>query len=367
MKIQIAERFHPFFHRPGAQIFLPLSTWVVTLYPARIQLESLSQESRKLTLDFSLQGPVRQFTGECDLERGLIRVFGRVSKGYFRYVIKRVEEGIALTFEKIPGASFECTYREEKTTYSLKEKESILFSLPKEAGSASVPQARLSLGNHKKQDWDMVLRRFDLQELLPVAMRLGEMIPFTSRNQESAGTLALLKSFAEATTSCRRLEAQEACEQWLRHSFADFLIPSLDDPYFQGVIPPCGNDLPRGLALRHLTEGARLIRSLFFREAEESWVTLPCLFPLFSAGRLIDVCTSHREQISMEWSKHQLKKMIVHTLQPKVQKLVLPKEIRSFRVRASLKERGRVIAVHKGRAELNLPADAHLFLDCFKN
>lgn len=366
MKITIAERLHPFSHRPGTQCPLPLSTWQATIFPTRIVLQKIDAPSQSFTLDFAIQGPMKDFTAEIDLEKAVLRVFGSTTSGYLRYEIRRSSDGILFTFEKIPSQTLNCTLQGKAISYQLGEKETLLIPVPAEAAPVSIPAERLSLGMHKSQDWDMVMRRFDLKEIFPVFMRLGAMVPSVPPTRSSSGTLELLNAFRTACASRAKLQAHAASEQWLLASFAGILVPTLNDTLFQGILPPSEASQENGSPLSHLIEGASLIRSLFFQETELHWEILTCLLPAFDSGRLINLATQNEETLSIEWSKHQLKKVIVQTRAPRTQVLRFPKEIHSFRLRKSLQEKGRVIELQSGQIALDLPAQGQLFLDCFK-
>jgi hypothetical protein len=371
MKITIAERFHPFSHRPGTVCPLPLSTWQATIYPTRIILSKIDAPSHSFILDLALQGPVKEFTVELELEKGIIRVFGFMGKKSIRYEIRRHTDGILFTFEKIPTPSLQCNLLGKALSYQLVEKEPLLIPVPPEMTTVTIPTTRLSLGMHKAQDWEMVLRRFDLREILPILMRLGATIPSTATVQQPSGTLQLLHAFESACAARNKLEATASCEQWLRTSFTGILVPTLNDTLFQGILPSSAPVSENTSVLPHLIEGSRLVRSLFFEETQgpcekTQWEILPCLLPAFAAGRLLNLSTQHLDTLSIEWSKHQLKKMIIHTSQQRLQSLKFPKEIRSFRLRTSLKEKGKVYHLEGGCIELPLPAHTQLFLDCFK-
>lgn len=366
MKITIAERLHPFSHRPGVRCPLPLSTWQATFYPTRIILQKIDTPSQRFTLDLALQGPMKDFTAEVDLEKGVIRVFGSTPLGYLFYEVRRSSDGILFTFEKVPSSSLNCTIHGKAIAYQLGEKETLLVPIPLENALAAIPAERLSLGMHKSQDWDMVLRRFDLKEIFPIFMRLGAMVPSVHAPRSSSGTFAVLNAFQSACASRAKLEVHAVCEQWLLASFTGILVPTLDDPLFQGILPPCETIQENSSPLPHLIEGARLIRSLFFQESEQHWEVLPCLLPAFAAGRLIHLATQHEETLSIEWSKHQLKKVIIQTRAPRSQVLRFPKEIHSFRLRKSLNEKGKVLELQGDQIALDLPGQTQLFLDCFK-
>ncbi len=366
MKITIAERLHPFSHRPGARCPLPLSTWQATLYPTRIILQKIDSPSQSFTLDLALQGPMKDFTAEVDLEKGIIRVFGSTAAGYLRYEIRRSSDGILFTFEKVPSLSLDCTLHGKASAYQLGEKQTLLVPIPAEVVSSTIPTERLSLGMHKSQDWDMVLRRFDLKEIFPIFMRLGAMVPSVHAPRSSSGTFALLNALQSACTSRAKLEVHAACEQWLLASFTGILVPTLDDPLFQGILPPSKTIQENGSLLSHLMEGSSLIRSLFFQETELHWEILPCLLPAFASGRLINVATQHKETLSIEWSKHQLKKVIIQTRSPRTQVLRFSKEIHSFRLRKTLNEKGRFLQLQADQIALDLPGQTQIFLDCFR-
>lgn len=366
MKITIAERLHPFSHRPGTQCPIPLSTWQSTIYPTRIILQKIDKPSQSFILDLSLQGPMKDFTAEIDLEKAVVRVFGSTPAGYLRYEVRRSSDGILFTFEKIPGAVLNCTLQGKAVSYQVTQKETLLVPGPAEAAPAAIPTERLSLGMHKSQDWEMVLRRFDLREIFPVLLRLGAMVPSVHPLRSSSGTLGLLTAFQEACASRAKLQVHAACEQWLLASFAGILVPTLNDTLHQGILPSSAPVLEGPSAISHLIEGSQLVRSLFFNETEEHWEILPCLLPAFDSGRLINLSTQHEENISLEWSKHQIKKVMIQTRAPRTQVLRFPKEIRSLRLRKSLKEKGRVVDLQAGQTTIDLPAHAQLFLDCFK-
>lgn len=365
MKIAIAQRLHPFSHRMGTACPIPLSTWQATVYPCRIIFQKIVDPSQTYILDLCLQGPIKDFTVELDLEKALIRVFGKTAAGYFRYEISRSSDGIQLWFEKLSHTPLQCTLQGKSISYQIEEKQKILISLPPEERSMHPVIERLSLGSHKSQDWDLVLRRFDLKEILPSLMRLGDLIPPQPVSDSQEGSLSLLKNFAQQVILRNKLETISTCEKWLLASFTGIFTPTLQDPFFQGIFPS-GPIKNHPVVVQHLTEGSALIRSLFFEQTVTSWDILPCLLPIFDAGRFTDLKTESGEQLSFEWSKHQLKKLIITTKEARQQTIGFPKELRSFRLRQSRKEKGKVYHLKDHQVVLDLPPNSVLWLDCFK-
>ncbi len=366
MKITIAERLHPFSHRPGAKLPLPLSSWQAQIFPTRICFQNLAGVASSFSLELLVKGPFKEFTAELDLERGCIRVFGVGKEGYLRYEIARTSDGILFKFEKLPGKTLKCARLDNRMDYEVTEKGTFLIPVAVECAVKQVPQIRLSLGMHKSQDWELLKRRSDLKELFPILMRLGEMVPCKEEALEPVGTMKLLDKCMHVLKERDKLKLADACEQWIQTAFSSVFAPRLADTEFQGILPP-GEVVPENHSpLPLLTQGARLIKALFFAESEKCWDILPCLLPSFSAGRLAHVCAKQGEVLAMEWSKHQLKKLIVQTKQKRTVEIKLPKEIRSFRLRKSLKEKGQVKQIEGDTVALDLPEAAFLYLDCFK-
>ena len=79
------------------------------------------------------------------------------------------------------------------------------------------------------------------------------------------------------------------------------------------------------------------IRKLLICDSEMSIVLANPHFPF---GRCLDLSLSHVGSIDLEWSKHSLRKVILRTKASG--KLRLQTPYRSFRLRASLREKGKV-------------------------
>ena len=193
------------------------------------------------------------------------------------------------------------------------------------------PKERLSLGVHKALDWDLVKRRHSMAEILPIWHFLGQVTPEKPSHRE--GTAALL---------------DRSLEHLFLAGFEGILSPRLIDTDEQGfdLKQPEDSD-----PLVLLTEGARIIRNLFLQEREDVFHILPSLPKEFHCGRLTT------PSIDMEWSKHKLRKLIVRTSK----QLLLPKEIKRFRLKRNHKDKGEWIL-----RDEQLPLGARLTLDRFE-
>jgi hypothetical protein len=318
LKITIAKRLKPFFHLAGTSCLIPWSPWKIEAYPTLLKFENLiTAEKQEFRLDW--KGPVVDFTVELDLEKGVVWVYGRAADGYHKMCIEVGDDGIKI--EKKPLAT------------SRRNLE------------------KLFLGMSKKLDWELVSRRRDMAEILPIWFRLGQMVPEAAGKK--VGVAALLEP-------CNKNEVTKLLLKTFMAGFEGILSPRLVDTKHQGIL---GEGRFSESPLILLTEGAKYIRSLFFQETKEAWNFLPCLSPEFHAGRLLQLETKAGDKIDFEWSKKLLQKVVIHPVEEREILICLPKPLKSWRLRTSLKDKG-------SRCLLDLPLSLTprqtLFLDRFE-
>jgi hypothetical protein len=317
MRIKIALKLRPFSHRPGIRCMVPYSTWEAQIFPAKILFHDLLKGGRE-ELSIPWQGPVRGFTVLQDMERGRIEVFGKAQNGYSRYFI--TADGLDFSNKKIPLPFI----RKADLPPSLK---------------------RLSLGIHKKQDWDLIERRLEMEEVFPFWIRLAQIIPESPL--VPIGTAVLLK--------------QNKLELAFQAAFQGILCPSLHDENYLGLIPESKID-PGLSPIGIIHEGARQIEALFFKEEDETVHLLPKLPKELHAGRFINLTTSSGDLIDIEWSKKQLKKVIVRPSANHSMRLKLQSQIHSFRLRTNARQKGQLF---KHDQPLELQEGQTLYLDRF--
>lgn len=295
MKIKIAERLRPFSFVPGAACVIPGTCAVLEAFPTLLRIDE-----REMKLP--LTGPVSGFMLQQDLEKHCVYVFGRAKEGYFRLRIFASDAGFHIEAEKGPI-----------------ESELLSAEIP---FVPNAPFERLSLGNHKAQDWDQVLRRSDLKEILPVLFCLGQKIPHIPP-QPLTGTARLLEWPKE-----RKLLAP-AIESFVKAAFKNILVPRLVDDQHQGISP---DEKAGGNPFFLVQEGMQRIRALFFKQNERRLALLPALPIPFDAGRMLGLKAPGVGEIDLEWSKKTLRRVILHADMPGDVLFELPTEIKTFRV-----------------------------------
>ena len=355
--IQIAQRLHPFSHIPGAICPLPKSNWSMQAFPTRLIFRHLITH-QEIELGIQCTGPMSDFTLQLDLEKGAVVLFGSPKEGYFRILITREPDGIALFFDRAFSTGVSILTGNQKPVCSVREKEKYLIPLPKEHPEISISKERLSLGMHKSQDWDMVSRRADLKEIFPVWLRLGSAIPEQKVVGESGGTLSLLSECRELLNEKQKEDIFPAFQKLFWAAFSSIMLPRLTDTQFQGLVLS-EEPVPENLSpLLLLQEAAVLVRALFYQEAGDEIAFLPCLPPECHAGRFISIAVKGGDEIHMEWSKKLLRRIIWRPASDRKVSLLLQKPIKRFRLQRTLKERGKVIdqphpiELHQGQCYL---------------
>lgn len=294
MKIKIAERLRPFSLIPGAACVIPGSSFVIEAFPTLLRIAGREWK-------MPLTGPITGFTVQQDLEKNAVLIFGRAKEGYFRIRVEATGSGFQITSEKGPLKS---AHIDAEVLYLSKP----IFE-------------RLSLGSHKSQDWDQVQRRCDLKEILPVLFCLGQKIPLIPP-QPLTGTARLL----EWPDDRRGLSS--AIEAFFKAAFKNILVPRLRDDQHQGLAP---EEPIQGDPFFLLQEGAKKIRSLFFRQNERRLSFLPNLPIPFDSGRMLGIQAPGIGEIDFEWSKKILRRIILRATTSGEVLFELQNEIKTFR------------------------------------
>lgn len=310
MRMQIAFRLRPFVLRPGVPVLVPGTRIVATPYPTKIELSDVSGKQLG-EIDPGVRGPVEGFTVHQDLERCCVSAWGQSAEGFFRWHLfpHANRDRVLFQKDKVWGA-----------------REAIFRPLMTE---------RLSLGSHKVLDWDLVLKRRELSEFLPVLCRLGQLSPVTSSVLSGA---SLLTNLQEAISEGRRDRVESDLLALFRAGFHGLMVPSALDRLSQGFactpLPP----LTDPLAL--LTLGAACIRELFLRDTSHGGVeVLPLVPSRLVCGRLVQAQCQYG-QLNVEWTKQSLRRMSLRSTVNAEAKITFPKSVASLRLRRSRSDRG---------------------------
>lgn len=369
MHISIAERLKPFDHTPGTTCLLPGSNWTVQIFPALICLYDFNHEQTltpfcKIAID--VKGPVSGFTVQLNLEKGNILVFGTSLDGYFRYRLTSSSNGNGLLIDieksaskiefKLVSGDFHLSFENDKNLVLFKDSKNSKPYLIKEV-------ERLSLGNHKAQDWTLVKKRADLGEIFPVWLRLGQLVLHNDNLLEEGDSL--LKECESAIKKGDVNHLLAPFHTLFLTGFQSLMTPRVFDDQYQGITLPalsrkCSSNVSPLVLLSH---GAKLIRSCFASYNSSTLSILPALPVEFHAGRFLHFRCENLGLLDLEWSKKTIRRMILFAESDGLIDVKFQKEIKCFRFReeSSLKPEiiyaGSPLKIEKGKT---------YFFDCFK-
>lgn len=303
--ITIKGRLRPFSHEPGSQCLIPGTSYLVEAFPALLRIREFGGATIK-EFPLVIEGPLKQFTVIQDLERGCVTVF---SEQYSMHVLPNLD----IVDSKHPA-------------------------LPPLEN-----QERLSLGSHKKMEMDAIRRRRDFHALFPFWFRLGTLLKLRPRKGDDRGGMFSLLSACRDARDAHRPEAiLPAFEKLFLAGFGPLLVPRAVDEEIQGILPP---DTPSidDSPLYLLTEGAALIRSLFFLASGGEISILPNLPPEFFAGRMTGLlCPSGI--LDLEWTKKTIRQLHFQAQEEGSVTFHFPPDMVSCRLRLHPDDKGRVFA-----------------------
>lgn len=306
MKIKIFKKNIFFTHLPRTKMVVPKTSLKVEISPAKIVF--FNEKEKK---EFFLDGIFDGFTIFLNMEKFLIEVRGFSHLGFVKYKIFYEDKKVFLLFEKA-DKKFSVFDGKKKIVDFLKKR--ILVPLFFEYNQKN-PLEKLYLGCDKKQDMEMIKRRKDLKEILPIWFSVGNILPFQKK--------PLIEKFDE-------------------RFFMDIF-----QTYFTGIFFPRKEDedhygklhLNIKNPLNLLKEGSCLIKEIFFKEEKNSIVILPKYY--FPSGRFINI-GSHVGSFDLMWSNGILKKMVLRSKKDAELSFLFNKKIKTFRMRNSLDRKGNI-------------------------
>jgi len=374
MRIEIAQRLRPFCHLAGAYVVLPGSSLRLQIYPTLLRIDDLSGSvpTSLAEVSFAISGPLQDFTILQDLEKGSLRIWGKNPQGFFRYAIKSLSggEGIQLSFEKTPtaGVKLNCNGK-----WKLHSNEVAMAGDSCHVGAEqlttcyAVPMIdRLSLGSHKAQDWEQMRRRRDFADIFPIWHRLGQIITVSQEGldpKQVQGTAVLLSECRKAIEASAPETILSKFENLFLAGFEGALSPRLSDSDHQGfAIPPIDSHATIS-PLMLLSEGAKLIRSLFVQNEAESIKLLPAVPPEFSCGRLINVDCRGMGELNLEWTKKMVRILTFQAKQTQCCSFHFFQGEKSCRLRLSNHDRG---YKYSAGSVINIVAGQNYWFDNFE-
>lgn len=364
MSIEIAERLKPFSHVPGTSTILPGLGYQVQIFPCLIRVYHLKESTPVLLeeVEMGLTGPVEQFTVCNDLEKGRVSIGGKTADGWIRYHLVSAQQtkGVRLVADRVPVGGLKLRQKGIERVLQIHDDHDLI-----EESAAFTPYQlplcdRLSLGNHKAQEGELIRRRLCLAEIFPLWHRLGQLVPVEQMQNCQGGTWALLDKCRQCVQHNKPEETEQAWIHLILAGFSSLFVPRLEDAEYQGLTQPLNACTLSPLAL--LSEGARLIRQLFVQQEQEKVMILPHLLPSLPYGRLLQVPLEGGGWISLEWTKKVIRRLIIYAAQDQDLLLQFRSNVRSYRLYQHTKDKG---TRQECSSLLSLKKNCHYLFDNF--
>lgn len=358
MQITIFEKFLPFSTRPGIKMLVPGTSICAKFYPTRIDFIEISGSQPKFLghISIDLLKP-KHPTVQLNLEKGWIDVWGESSGGFYRYRISAFSHSNALTITVLKG-----NVVLNPVGISFAQVETCCWKMALEG--RYMPQKplleKISFGSHKKQDWDLVLQRWDMSEIFPFLYQLGQWIPQTAP-AVCEGTASLLPACCQAIVKGSRNELLAPFEDLLRAGFEGLLSPTLSDDLHQGYqfLPVTSKANPLAMCV----DAALLVRSMLIQTEGPLFKVLPALPVPFHCGRALNLRLKDKGVLDIEWSKKLIRRMTFQSTVSGQLELRFTSEIESFRLRRSEEDKGEWL---KNGDTIAIEKDTLLFFDRFQ-
>lgn len=315
--IKILERFCPYTFQPGAKVIIPFTSQGVTVYPKEIRMHGGE------TFPIQIQGSIDKFMTTLDLERGEVRVFGR-GETQFQFSLKNEAGKVVFNLEKGDESLFS------------------KFKLPTAKQSHILQLPRLSFGVTKSQEFEKIVSRQNLQEILPIWFRFGAMMD-KCEVPKGESLLSLLKE-----------------KGWIplfRTGFSSLFYPESEDKNRYGYPLPPIRQGENPLSI--LRFGYEKILQLILDEKEEEIHFLSGMSEISKAGRAT-LIPFNKGYADFEWTKGFLRRVrLVATDAGKIL-IKFPKRHRKARLNGA-----KSISLLPS-LELDLTSGSEYFLDHFE-
>ena len=366
MLIDIAERLRPFTHLPGNFHVLPGSSLRLQIFPTFIAVEDIS-EAIPVTLSnlkINILSKLKEFTVQQDLEKGRIVVWGRQNVGFLRYTIQALKGAFGVIFCIEKGVDVHFSSEGSWDLLPLSDKKNSFFLGPKTKELLKLDfyrppiLERLSLGNHKSQDWSSIYRRGKMEEIFPLWHRLGQQVLLDKvKNQEKS---SFFEPFRYAIEHREKKQIIPFFLNLFLENFDFMLTPRLVDTDHRGNFTHLNL---KGSPLSLLTEGQAIIRSLFIHEDEAAINILPFLPEEFHCGRLINIACGKSGVLCMEWNKKALRSMTFHAKENQVVTFNISQSKTKCRIRTSYQDKGKAFISSE---PVEIKANQSYWFDNFK-
>jgi len=319
-------------------------------------------------IELSIEPLLKEFTVMQDLESGSIYVWGASSTQYIRYRISaKSSRTLSIHFEKLPEMRIKIRTSLPHTLVQFTSAVGII-ELNGDALIQNTPISleknlsfeRLSLGNHKAQNWANIYQRRDFSEIFPLWMQLAQQLPLDEDNG-CGGNYDLIDACQRAIETNSPENILPAFLHLFLAGFSAGLSPRSFDEDHYGFNSSALTT--KNSPLHLLIAGKKLIRRLFIKIEGPQIVVLPHLPPEFHSGRFLNISCAGYGTLDMEWSKKSIRRLIFTAKSSMTLNFCFSKEIKKYRLQENVQSKGRWITTS---TPLDIQSGVKYFFDCFE-
>jgi hypothetical protein len=335
--------FKPFTKVVPTKALLPGTVYYFEITPVAIAAFHFQEQSVAKQMAFEMGFRAIDMIVEQDLKRQSIAVSVKTKKGVFSYKIRANEKAVAL---KVTRLSFPVKLMTCGKERSLKKGEEIeLLNHKKELALPGT----LHMGCFKKQDWNKVINRFSLVELLPFLFELGKLYP---KATDSSDALNPLK---QALKNRDKNELEAIFATIYQENFDQLLVPDFSRKHYFSSEQREGKESVSNF----LHELHVLIRELFVHYEKGTLKLLNLLPKKCIAGQIEGLKLGEELMLSFRWSKSKLFFVEIEALRPCTVTLDLKEYKGGYRLREAKERKGK----RTSQEMLSLNSGQRVFLD----
>lgn len=339
--------FKPFTKVVPTKALLPGTLYYFEIAPVAIAAFHFEEQAVAKKMTFEMNVPAIDMIVEQDLKRQSIAVSVKTKKGVFSYKIRAGEKAVMLKITRLscPIKLIICG----KEKFLKKGEEIELVSHKKERALPGT----LHMGCFKKQDWNKLINRFSLVEVLPFLFELGKLYP--KANEPSLR----LKPLKGALKNRDKSELEAIFAAIYQENFDQLLVPDFSRKnHFSSEKREEKESVGNFLHELYI-----LIRELFVHYEKGTLKLLNLLPKKCIAGQIEGIEVGQELILSFRWSKSKLFFVEIKALKPCTLTLDLNEYKGGYRLREAKERKGRRMSQER----LILSSGQRVFLDRFES
>ncbi len=354
--IDILKKHRPYTDKIGSKTPILGTKWEVEIFPARLVF---TNEGQKINVCFDLIGFIKNFhvfqelhankQRNGDLNLLEVKLNGDFFLDYKIIIDKNSD--ILIYFKRMNFESIDCCikYNDKIENDDIKDgllnlkiykQQRIKIIKVKEKIFHPISMEKLYLGVDKKQNMELIYRRKNICEILPIWYSFSQRFASAECNFEKCD---FVNDYFEEIKNYKQTSQNEkiglAFLKCFFLSFKSFFSPKLFDDEYTALSSCALNKRKNKEKNLIFYKSKEVIKEMFFKQSDDNEVVifsiLPFLIKEFHCGRFININCEGLGVVSILWAKKIIKKIVFKSLKDFDLKLVFKNSfsIKSFRVR----------------------------------